>query len=248
RAPARGRPRRVLEADRAPVDLRLAAVDVVAAHGGAHVLVEGADLLLLGRVLQAEHGRAVAHLRELLRSHAADPLRGRGGGNEVGPLLLDAPQVKDQRVELRIRDLRLVEHEVGMLVTPNLLAQSLRALSKGSSPLAGRLGGDVGPAHFERGASMPDRILRPALSNFTSSSSSVRVSVLFTTVPMPNAGCVTRSPVAKRCTGGGAGAACTCRSWNLSLYPWRGGATGAWPWGEASSDCGMSARKRLGNA
>src|SRR5207249_9951948 len=110
-------------------------------------------------------------------------------------------------VELRIRNLGLVEDEVGVLMTPNLLAQSLRPLLKGSSPLAGGLGGDVGPTHFERGASMPDRILRPALSNFTSNSSSVRVSVLFTTVPMPNAGCVTRSPGAKRCTGGGAGAA-----------------------------------------
>src|SRR5258706_409279 len=153
--------------------------------------------------------------RELLRRPAANALRRRVGSDEVGPLFLDAAQVQHQRVEFRIRDLRLVENEVSVLVAPDLFTQSLDSAL--TSPLAGRPGGDVRLTHFVRGASMPDRILRPDLSNFTSSSSSVRVSVLFTTVPIPNAACVTRSPVAKRCTGGPPGAACTRPSWNLSL-------------------------------
>src|SRR2546426_6980651 len=52
---------------------------------------------------------------------------------------------------------------------------------------------------------MPLRIFKPTLSNLITSSSSVRVRVLLTTVPAPKAGCETRSPLAKRCTGGGAG-------------------------------------------
>src|SRR3989442_12864483 len=61
--------------------------------------------------------------------------------------------------------------------------------------------------HFVSGASMPDRIFKPTLSNLITSSSSVRVRVLLTTVPAPKAGCETRSPLAKRCTGGGGGVA-----------------------------------------
>src|SRR5438132_14020824 len=103
-------------------------------------------------------------------------------------------------------------------------------------------------AHFVSGASMPLRIFSPTLSNLITSSSSVRVSVLLTTVPEPNAGCVTRSPLANLCTVGGAGADSTWRSMYRSLYPWRGGATGALPRGVPRSDCGISVRKRLGNA
>ena len=93
-------------------------------------------------------------------------------------------------------------------MAPDLLAQALGPLRHVDGAL-----GALALGHFVSGASMPDRIFSPALSNFTTSSSSVRVRVLFTTVPSRTTGCVTRSPVAKRCTGGGAGAACTCRSW-----------------------------------
>src|SRR5207247_564593 len=75
-----------------------------------------------------------------LRRHASHALRGRVGGDEVGPLLLDPAKIQDQRVELRIRDLGLVEHEVGVLMTPDLVAQSFRPLLNVSSPLAGRSG------------------------------------------------------------------------------------------------------------
>src|SRR5207247_3443191 len=114
-----------------------------------------------------------------LRRHASHALRGRVGGDEVGPLLLDPAKIQDQRVELRIRDLGLVEHEVGVLMTPDLVAQSFRPLlnvssplagrSGVSSPLAGRPGGEVGSTHFVSGASLANRSLRPSLSNFTDS-------------------------------------------------------------------------------
>src|SRR5579859_4662475 len=125
-------------------------------------------------------------------------------------LLLDAPQLQEQAVELRVGDLGRVEHVVRVLVAADLLAQAFGAADQVA-------GGFFLLAHLVRGASMPERIFSPALSNFTTSSSSVRVSVLLTTVPEPNDGCVTRSPVANRCTGGGAGAAWTWRSWKRSL-------------------------------
>src|SRR5258706_16428844 len=155
-------------------------------------------------------------------------------------LVLQPPELQEESVELGVRDHGPVEHVVGVLVLADLLAQLTRP------------GGGVDRlfalAHLVSGAIMPDRILSPTLSNLMTSSSSVRVSVLLTTTPLPNAGCDTRSPLEKRWTGGAAGAACTCSSWYLSLYPCRGGATGALPRGAESIDCGISVRNRLGNA
>jgi len=96
---------------------------------------------------------------------------------------LDPPQLEKQAVELGVRDLRRVEHVVRVLMAADLLAQPLRPLGQVS-----RTFGALALGHFVSGASIPDRILRPALSNLTTSSSSVRVSVLLTTVPEPNEG------------------------------------------------------------
>src|SRR5207253_3955482 len=114
-----------------------------------------------------------------------------------------------------------VEHVVGVFVVADLIAQLLR-VCRGIVRLRLLLGdrahlllGDrrrLLLAHLVSGASMPERIFRPTLSNLMTSSSSVRVSVLLTTVPEPKAGCETRSPLVNRCTGGGAGAASTWRS------------------------------------
>src|SRR6266850_1447872 len=151
----------------------------------------------------------MADLGELVRGLAADTLCRRVGGQEVRALLLDPAQLEKQRVVLGVGNLGLVQHVVRVLVAADLLAQLFDPDRLVDCLLA--------LAHFVSGASIPLRILRPTLSNLMTSSSSVRVRVLLTTVPAPNAGCLTRSPLAKRCTGGGAGAAWTWRSWNRSL-------------------------------
>src|SRR4029077_17729864 len=89
-----------------------------------------------------------------------------------------------------------------------------------------RIGDLFSLAHLVSGASIPLRIFRPALSNLITSSSSVRVRVLLTTVPGPNAGCLTRSPLVNRCTSGGAGAGAARRPLEPSLYTLRGGGAG----------------------
>src|SRR4029077_19573601 len=171
---------RVGETDRETIDLQLCAVGDVVADRRAHAFVERADLRLVEGVLKAEHRRAMTHLRELLRCLATDALGWRVGRQEVGPRILDAPELEEQRVVLRVRNLRLVEHVVGVLVTSDQVAQVIDPDR--------RVDAFFSLAHFVSGASMPLRILRPALSNLTTSSSSVRVSVLLTTVPDPKAG------------------------------------------------------------
>ena len=94
------------EADRQAVDLQLSAVVDVGADGAANAAVEAADLVERERVLQAEHRRAVPHLRELLRRLAAHALRRRVGGDQLRVLLLEPAELEEQRVELGIRDLR----------------------------------------------------------------------------------------------------------------------------------------------
>src|SRR5207245_11447159 len=102
---------------------------------------------------------------------------------------------------LGVRTIGRVVHVVGVLVAANQFAQFLHAHRRVNCLFPLR--------HFVSGASIPLRIFKPTLSNLITSSSSVRVSVLLTTVPAPKAGWVTRSPLANLCTGGGAGAAAT---------------------------------------
>src|SRR6266550_4984676 len=125
-------------------------------------------------------------------------LRRRVRGQQVRPLLFDPAKLQEQRVVFGVRNLGLVQDVVGVLVAPDVRAQLVDPDRRVDGPLP--------LAHFVRGASMPLRILRPTLSNLITSSSSVRVRVLLTTVPGPNAGWLTRSPLVNRCTGGGAGA------------------------------------------
>src|SRR5207248_2386 len=140
----------------------------------------------------------------LVGSLAADALRRRVGRQQVGSILLDLAQLLEDRVVLGVRNLGLVENVVSVLVAANQVAQLFDPDRRVDCLFPLR--------HFVSGASMPLRIFKPTLSNLITSSSSVRVSVLFTTVPDPKAGCVTRSPLAKRCTGGGAGVTSTWRS------------------------------------
>src|SRR5260370_15389237 len=103
-------------------------------------------------------------------------------------LLLNAPEVEEQGVELGVGDLGQVEHVVRVLVVADLLAQLFRHRG-GLGRLRGLAGRGLLLGHLLRGASMPERILSPTLSNLITSSSSVRVRVLLTTVPAPKAGC-----------------------------------------------------------
>src|SRR5919197_4863512 len=97
--------------------------------------------------------------------------------------LLQLPQLQKQRVIDRVFNLRPVKHVIGVLVAPKLVAQFLDS------------GADIGLRHsFFSGARVPLRIFNPLPSNFTTSSSSVRVRVDLTTTPGPKLGCSTLSP------------------------------------------------------
>src|SRR5713101_1811253 len=85
----------IREADGKAVDLQLCAVMDVAADGAAHAPVEGSNLILVKRVLKAEHRRTVANLRELLRGLATNALRRRIGGDELRVFLFKAPQLEE---------------------------------------------------------------------------------------------------------------------------------------------------------
>src|SRR6266478_3628413 len=107
--------------DRDPVDLRLGHVlDALAPQELPHPLVEGRHLLGRGDVLQGEHGLAVADGGELGRRRGAHALGGRVGRAQLGMRLLERLQAAEERVVLRVGDLRVVEHVVAEVVALEL--------------------------------------------------------------------------------------------------------------------------------
>src|ERR1700730_2228976 len=100
--------------------------------------------------------------------------------------LVQLAELQEESVELRIRDLRLVEDVVEVLVPADLAPQLVQSPLDVAESLAGH--------RFSSGARAPLMVLRPAVSKWMISSSSVRVRVLLITVPRPNLGCATRSP------------------------------------------------------
>ena len=117
----------VRQAHRQAVDLELADVRDLVAGDGPDPLVPGPDLLLLERVLEAEHRPAVLDLDELAARLAAHPLRRRVRRDQVGVLGLEPGQLPVQRVVLGVGELRSVEDVVEVLVPADLPAQLLQA-------------------------------------------------------------------------------------------------------------------------
>ena len=117
------------ERDRQPVDLRLGhEADLAELRPLALQVALAAhdprlQLLLVARVRQREHRLEVAHLLELLERVGAHALRRRVGGEQLGMLRLEVAQLVQQRVVLGVRDLRVVEDVVAVVVVPEHLPQ-----------------------------------------------------------------------------------------------------------------------------
>src|SRR5207249_3136541 len=80
-------------------------------------------LLFVVGVVEAEHRHPVRPRRKRRRRLFADALGGAVGGDEVGELRLQVPQLALEAVVLRVGDLRPVEHVVEVLVPAQLAPQ-----------------------------------------------------------------------------------------------------------------------------
>ena len=90
-------------------------------------LVEGAQLLLVVRVVEAEHRHEVLDRREALDRPPADALRRRIGGDEIRMLRLEPLELVQQPIELLVGDLGIVVDVVALFVMPDGIAQLARA-------------------------------------------------------------------------------------------------------------------------
>ena len=148
-------------------------------------LVELPHLLALEGVRQAEHRRAMGDLGEGVGGWTTDPLRRGVRRDQLGELRFQLDQLTEQRVVFRVGDLRVIEHVVLAVGAVDEFAQLEDARLRFLDIL------DGGAHTFTIGARLTARIFIPTRSNFTMISSSVRVIVLFSTVPRPQDRCST---------------------------------------------------------
>jgi hypothetical protein len=113
----------VEEAHGQPVDLELAGVVDLAGDVAVHPLAPGEELLVARRLVERHHGDAVADLGKQLRHTTADPLRRRVGRDEIGVGGLEGDQLRPQRVEFGVAQLRIVLDEVSLGVVLDLRPQ-----------------------------------------------------------------------------------------------------------------------------
>ncbi|OPZ83916.1 MAG: hypothetical protein BWY76_02065 [bacterium ADurb.Bin429] len=81
-----------------------------------HPAVKIEELLVPEGVAQREHRRAVAHGTELLRRRRSHPLRGRRRRHQLRMRRLQRLQLAQQRIVLRIRYLRRVQHVIPVIM------------------------------------------------------------------------------------------------------------------------------------
>ncbi len=93
--------------------------------------IEIGQVLLLERIAEAEHGNFVTHLAKGRQRFATHPLGGRLGGDQLGMLGLQRPQLLEQPVVLGIRHAGLVEHVVAIVMGVDFAAQFGNALGSG---------------------------------------------------------------------------------------------------------------------
>jgi hypothetical protein len=116
--------RLVAQAHRQPVELGLRGVDdALAVQALAHAAVEVTQLLLVECVAQRQHGHRVRHLRKRGAGGGAHPLGGGIADDQARMRRLQRLELAHQAVVLGVRDLRVVEHVVAMVVVRDLLAQ-----------------------------------------------------------------------------------------------------------------------------
>ena len=123
--------------DAEAVDLQLGDVvdrPVAEAGGAAQAFVEGAQVVFVVGVVEAEHRREVRDGREGFGGPAGDALRRRVGGDEIGMLRLERLQLVQQAIELGVGDLRAIVDVIEIFVAPDLSAQP-------GQPVVGRTSG-----------------------------------------------------------------------------------------------------------
>ena len=96
---------------------------LVAARQFAHAAVKVAQVVNRIGVVEAHHGRRVAHLGEFRGGRASHALRRGVGRDELRMLEFEFLQALHQLVELEVGDLRIVEHVVAVLVVADFVAQ-----------------------------------------------------------------------------------------------------------------------------
>src|SRR5207244_11705119 len=111
-----------------------------------------------------------------------------GGCEQLGILRLQVDELAEQGDVLGISDLRLVE----LVILPVRALDEAAQLENAS--LCFLVGFEGGVHTLTMGARLTARIFMPTRSNFTMISSSVRVIVLFSTLPRPQDRCSTGSP------------------------------------------------------
>ena len=112
------------ERDRQPVDLQLARVRIrFLAEEPDQTLLPCFEILQVLHVVEREHSLAVGHRGEQIGCGAPEPLRGRVRCHQLGMLGLDGLQLTEQRVELDVCDLRIIEDVVAVVVVAERLSQ-----------------------------------------------------------------------------------------------------------------------------
>ena len=102
-----------------------------------HALVERAQLLLVVRVVEAQHRHEVLGRGEAVDRPAGDALCRRIRRDEIGVIALERLELVDQRVERVVGDFRVVVDVVALFVVTNLAAELVDAGQ-------GSMGVDVG--------------------------------------------------------------------------------------------------------
>src|SRR6202158_1078930 len=98
-----------------------------------HAPLPVAQLLFAVSVVELEHRGGMLRLHESLARLAADALCRRVRSDQLRMLRLNPLELVHQRVELGIRNLRIVQHVIAILVVPYLLAQSFDFLLDGGT-------------------------------------------------------------------------------------------------------------------
>ena len=112
------------ELDREPVELGLHRVcRVVRAESLLHPLIELARVGDVHHRLEAQHRLHVADVRKVVAGRGADPLRRRVARDEIGEFPFELLELRAEPVVRLIRNLRLVEDVVEMIVPRDFLAK-----------------------------------------------------------------------------------------------------------------------------
>jgi hypothetical protein len=80
------------------------------------------------RIVERDHGDSVPHLAQLRTRLGTDTLGGRVGRDQLGMFGFQSLEFSEEPIVLGVRNLRIVEYVVAMIVMADLGAQRLDAL------------------------------------------------------------------------------------------------------------------------